>query len=44
VRTGGYWLTWLKSRRMSPATQLFRHWILAEATGETIDQTGLASP
>ena len=44
VRTGGYWLTWLKSRRMSPATELFRRWILAEATGETTDQTGLASP
>ena len=32
VRTGSYWLTWLKSRRMSPATELFRTWILAEAT------------
>jgi LysR family transcriptional regulator, regulator of gene expression of beta-lactamase len=35
VRTGSYWLTWLKSRRMSAATELFRNWILAEAAGET---------
>jgi LysR family transcriptional regulator of beta-lactamase len=31
VRTGSYWLTWLKSKRMSAATELFRTWILAEA-------------
>jgi LysR family transcriptional regulator of beta-lactamase len=31
VKTGSYWLTWLKSRRISPAMQLFRDWILAEA-------------
>ncbi|MGA7814667.1 LysR substrate-binding domain-containing protein [Caballeronia sp.] len=37
VRTGSYWLTWLKSRRMSPATELFRTWILAEAANETPD-------
>ena len=37
VRTGSYWLTWLKSRHMSPATELFRHWILAEAANETPD-------
>jgi LysR family transcriptional regulator of beta-lactamase len=38
VTTGSYWLTWLKSRRMSAAMQLFRDWILAQAAGETIDQ------
>ncbi|MCE4547138.1 MULTISPECIES: LysR family transcriptional regulator [unclassified Caballeronia] len=31
VHTGGYWLTWLKSRRLSPGMQLFRDWIVAEA-------------
>jgi LysR family transcriptional regulator of beta-lactamase len=35
VKTGSYWLTWLKSRHMSPATELFRNWILAEATDKT---------
>ncbi|MBB3213494.1 LysR family transcriptional regulator of beta-lactamase [Herbaspirillum sp. Sphag1AN] len=30
VKTGSYWLTWLKSRHMSPATALFRQWILAQ--------------
>jgi len=34
VETGSYWLTWLKSRHMSPAMQLFRNWILGEAAGE----------
>ncbi|HEX7684038.1 MAG TPA: LysR family transcriptional regulator [Trinickia sp.] len=31
VGTGSYWLTWLKSKRMSPAMQAFRAWIAAEA-------------
>jgi LysR family transcriptional regulator of beta-lactamase len=31
VKTGSYWLTCLKSRRMSPAMQLFRDWIVGEA-------------
>jgi len=31
VKTGSYWLTWLKSRRLSPGMQLFRDWIVAEA-------------
>lgn len=31
VLTGSYWLTWLRSREMSPAMQLFVAWILAEA-------------
>jgi LysR family transcriptional regulator of beta-lactamase len=50
VKTGSYWLTWLKSRRMSPATELFRHWILAEAADPTAtatattDQTRIAPP
>jgi LysR family transcriptional regulator, regulator of gene expression of beta-lactamase len=35
VKTGSYWLTWLKSRRMSPAMQLFRNWILDEAGNDT---------
>jgi LysR family transcriptional regulator of beta-lactamase len=34
VKTGSYWLAWLKSRRMSPAMELFRNWILREAAGE----------
>jgi LysR family transcriptional regulator, regulator of gene expression of beta-lactamase len=33
VKTGSYWLTWLKSRRLSPGMQLFRDWIVAEAAG-----------
>ncbi|SAL31372.1 LysR family transcriptional regulator [Caballeronia arvi] len=31
VKTGSYWLTWLKSRRLSPGMRLFRDWIVAEA-------------
>ncbi len=31
VSTGSYWLTWLKSKRMSPAMQAFRAWIAAQA-------------
>ncbi|CAM2195536.1 HTH-type transcriptional activator AmpR [Paraburkholderia kururiensis] len=31
LRAGAYWLTWLKSRRLSAAMQLFRDWILQEA-------------
>lgn len=31
VNTGGYWLTWLKSKRMTPAMQAFRDWIVAQA-------------
>lgn len=31
VETGCYWLTWLKSRQMSSAMELFRSWIVAQA-------------
>ncbi|WP_321797806.1 LysR family transcriptional regulator [Caballeronia sp. J97] len=31
VKTGSYWLTWLKSRRISHGMKLFRDWIVAEA-------------
>jgi LysR family transcriptional regulator of beta-lactamase len=31
VNTGSYWLTWLKSKRMTPAMQAFRDWIVAQA-------------
>ena len=31
VDTGGYWLTWLKSKRMAPAMQVFRDWIVEQA-------------
>lgn len=31
VKTGGYWLTWLKSRRLSHGMRLFRDWIVAQA-------------
>ncbi|MCI1043347.1 MULTISPECIES: LysR family transcriptional regulator [Caballeronia] len=31
VRTGSYWLTWLKSRRLSHGMKLFRDWIVREA-------------
>jgi LysR family transcriptional regulator of beta-lactamase len=41
VRTGSYWLTWLKSKRMSAATELFRTWILAEAVDADADAMGL---
>lgn len=46
VRTGSYWLTWLKSRHMSPATELFHHWIVAEAADPTAitNQTRIAPP
>lgn len=33
VSTGSYWLTWLKSKRLTPAMQAFRTWIAAEAAG-----------
>jgi LysR family transcriptional regulator, regulator of gene expression of beta-lactamase len=35
VQTGSYWLSRLKSRRMSPAMLLFRDWIVEQAAGET---------
>jgi LysR family transcriptional regulator of beta-lactamase len=31
IRAGSYWLTWLKSRRMSPAMGVFRDWIVDAA-------------
>lgn len=31
VDTGSYWLTWVKSKRMTPAMQAFRDWIVSEA-------------
>jgi LysR family transcriptional regulator of beta-lactamase len=31
VSIGGYWLTWSKSRPLSPAMQLFHDWIVGEA-------------
>jgi LysR family transcriptional regulator, regulator of gene expression of beta-lactamase len=31
VDTGRYWLTWLRSKRMTPAMQSFSDWILAQA-------------
>ncbi|PMS22102.1 LysR family transcriptional regulator [Trinickia dabaoshanensis] len=31
VDTGSYWLTWLKSKRMAPAMQVFRDWIVEQA-------------
>ncbi|SAK48423.1 LysR family transcriptional regulator [Caballeronia temeraria] len=31
VKTGSYWLTWLKSRRLSHGMTLFRDWIVAQA-------------
>jgi LysR family transcriptional regulator, regulator of gene expression of beta-lactamase len=34
VPTGSYWLTWLKSRPMSSAMQLFHDWIIREAAAE----------
>ena len=36
VETGSYWLTWLKSRHMSPAMQVFRNWILEEAAADLL--------
>ncbi|MET3105619.1 LysR family transcriptional regulator of beta-lactamase [Oxalobacteraceae bacterium GrIS 2.11] len=35
IRTGCYWLTWLKSRQMSVAMKLFHDWILGEAEAKT---------
>ena len=40
VNTGSYWLTWLKSRPMSAATEQFRHWII-EQTQSHHDDTAL---
>ncbi|CAN7556400.1 LysR family transcriptional regulator [Trinickia sp. LjRoot230] len=31
VDTGSYWLTWLKSKRMTPAMQAFKSWIVDQA-------------
>jgi LysR family transcriptional regulator, regulator of gene expression of beta-lactamase len=28
VDTGSYWLTWLKSKRVTPAMQAFTNWIV----------------
>jgi LysR family transcriptional regulator of beta-lactamase len=39
IRLGGYWLTWLRSRRISPAMEAFRDWLLGAAR-----QTAIASP
>ena len=39
VSTGSYCLTWVKSRHMSPARDLFRHWILAETSSESSAQS-----
>jgi LysR family transcriptional regulator, regulator of gene expression of beta-lactamase len=33
VSTGSYWLSWVKSKRLTPAMQAFRTWIVAEAAG-----------
>lgn len=35
VRTGSYWLTWLKSRPLSPAMRLFQDWVLHEAASSS---------
>ena len=32
VDTGSYWLTWLKSKRVTPAMQAFRNWIVERST------------
>ncbi|EHM44685.1 LysR family transcriptional regulator [Hafnia alvei] len=31
VEVGSYWLTWLKSKPMTPAMQLFHQWLLVQA-------------
>ncbi|PRC92504.1 LysR family transcriptional regulator [Solimicrobium silvestre] len=31
IKTGGYWLTWLKSRQMSVAMKLFHDWVIEQA-------------
>ena len=33
VSTGSYWLSWVKSKRMTSAMQAFRTWIVSEAAG-----------
>jgi len=35
VLLGAYWLTSLKSRRVSPAMQIFRNWLLEESPQTT---------
>ncbi|WP_159670416.1 LysR family transcriptional regulator [Andreprevotia sp. IGB-42] len=35
VHTGSYWLTWLKTRALSPAMQLFHDWLLAQAVNRS---------
>jgi LysR family transcriptional regulator of beta-lactamase len=42
ISLGGYWLTWLRSRRISPAMEAFRAWVLA-AAGQT-PTAPIASP
>jgi LysR family transcriptional regulator of beta-lactamase len=34
VDTGSYWLTWLKSKRATPALQSFMTWMLAQAEAQ----------
>lgn len=41
VPAGGYWLTWLKSRRETGAMKAFRNWLLAQA-GKTGGTVGVA--
>ncbi|WP_299472140.1 LysR family transcriptional regulator [uncultured Roseibium sp.] len=35
IETGGYWLTWLKSREETAAMQTFRSWLKDQAAAET---------
>jgi LysR family transcriptional regulator of beta-lactamase len=37
VPTGSYWLTWLKSKSMSPAMKHFHDWIVEQAAMDAVD-------
>ncbi|WP_371361620.1 LysR family transcriptional regulator [Pantoea ananatis] len=34
IDVGSYWLTWLRSKKMTPSMEIFREWIGRRATGE----------
>ncbi len=33
IDVGGYWLTWLRSKKMTPSMEIFREWIVQQAKG-----------
>lgn len=39
VPLGGYWLTWLQSRSLSPAMLAFRDWLVDESRADIASRT-----